>query len=157
MIQSIELKHTNPSMGPHERIISYSLTNTDAHKAEFDQLSNGTKVNEEFDLKTLLIASKNKDSARIEKIFKADYKGPLNVGETISILNITLVGGLKVCISDLRTTQLSGYYPEFIRYLVGNGARYESSSNKMPIFLEEEEGKVILQKTKNIRDRDSSI
>jgi hypothetical protein len=153
MIQSIELKHTNPSMGPYERIITYSLTNSETHKVEFDQLLEGTIVNGKFDLKTYLTAYKNKDRATIDEIFKADYKGDLRSGETISKLNITLVGGVNIQVSDLRTTELSGSYADFIRYLVKNGYRYESGGGDN--FLEEKEEK--FNRLDEIDDTDISI
>jgi hypothetical protein len=153
MIQSIELIHTNPSMGPYERIISYSLTNTEAHETEFDRLLKESKINRKFDLETFLRAYKNKDKETIEKILKADYNGSLNEGQTISILKIALVGGVNVQISDLRTTQLSGYYPEFIRYLVKNGNRYESGENELPFNVKEDS----LKGFDEIGDTDISI
>jgi len=152
MIQSILLEHTNPSLGPYERIISYSLTNSEEHKTAFDQLLNESKVNS-FDLKTFLTAYKNKDKTTIEKVFKADYNGDLNEGETISKLKITLVGGGEVQISDLRRTQLSGYYADFIRYLVKNGHRDEFSNNGILPKIEEKP----IQRLDEIDDTDISI
>ncbi|MBL4649338.1 MAG: hypothetical protein JKY03_06360 [Aureispira sp.] len=157
MIQAIKLIHTNPSMGPYERIVSYHLTNSEAHKAEFDQLLDGTKVNEAFDLKIYLAAYKNKDKARIEHIFKANYNGRLNEGETISVLEITLVGGLDIRISDLRQTQLSGYYADFIRYLVKNGYREEFSKNERFPKTKEKERPPIIKRIDEINDTDISI
>jgi hypothetical protein len=144
-------------MGPYERIVSYRLTNSEVHKAEFDQLLDGTKVNEAFDLKTYLAAYKNKDKATIDRIFKANYNGELNVGETISVLEITLVGGLEVRISDLRQTQLSGYYADFIRYLVKNGYRDEFSKNDMFPKIEEKEVPPMIKRIDEIDDTDISI
>jgi hypothetical protein len=157
MIQSIELKHTNPSLGPYEQIISYSLTNSEAHKAEFDQLLEGTTVNGKFDLKTYLTAYKNKDKATTDKFFAANYKGDLRSGETISKFKMTLIGGFVVEVSDLRTTILSGYYPDFIRYVVKNGHRYESSRNDIFPETDIEMKSPISKRLDKIDDTDLSI
>lgn len=151
MIQAIKLTHTNPSMGPYERIISYSLSNSEAHKAEFDQLLNDTKVNQIIDLESYLTAYKNKDKATIDQVFKANCQENLNSGETISILQITLVGGLDIKVSDLRQTRFSGYYADFIRYLVKNGHRDEFSKNDMFPRFEEK-----LQPNKRIDEIDDT-
>lgn len=157
MIQAIKLTHTNPSMGPYERIVSYSLTNADLHKAEFDQLLDETKVNGAFDFKTYLMGYKNKDKATIDRIYKANYSGSLNQGETISVLQITLVGGLEIRISDLRQTKLSGYYPDFIRYLVKNGYRSAFSKNDEFIEVQEDIKPKISKRIDEIDDRNISI
>lgn len=141
MIQSIELKHTNPSLGPYERIISYFLSNSEEHQAVFDRLLNESTVNRNFDFKTLVTAYKTKDTKTIDEILKADYNGDLNEGETISKLQITLTGGFTINVSDLRITRFSGYYPEFIRYLVQHGFRDEFSANDIfdkPIEIKED-------------------
>jgi hypothetical protein len=153
MIQAIELKHTNPSLGPYEKIISYNLTNSEVHKAAFDKLLDGTIVNGQFDLKTYLTAYKNNDKETTDKIFKAGYKGNLRSGETISKLNITLIGGGTVQISDLRTTQMSGTYADFIRYLVKNGRKYESGGEDDFLLKKEEKFKGLNE----IDDTDISI
>lgn len=152
MIQAIKLIHTNPSLGPYERIISYSLTNTEAHKTEFDQLLNESKING-FDLKTYLTAYKKKDKKTIEAVFEAGYKGILNEGETISILKITLAGGLDVQVSDLRKTQMSARYHDFIHYLVKNGHREEYGQDEMPFNIKEKP----IQRPDGIGDTDISI
>lgn len=152
MIQSIELTHTNPSLGPYERTISYHLTNGEAHKTEFEQLLNESKING-FELKTFLTAYKNKDKNTIDSVFQANYQGTLNEGATISILKITLIGGFEVQISDLRSTQLSGYYADFIRYLVKNGDREEYSGDDRCSPIKEKP----MQKLDEIDDTDISI
>lgn len=141
MIQSIKLTHTNPSMGPYERIISYSLNNSEVHQAAFNQLINKSTVNGNFDFQTFLTAYKTKDLATIDKIRSADYNGALNQGQTISKLQITLKSGVVIEVPDLRTTRFSGYYPEFIRYLVEHGFRDEFSANGIfdkPVEIKED-------------------
>lgn len=157
MIQAIRLTHTNPSMGPYERIISYNLSNSETHKAAFDALEKGTKINGIFDLETYLTAYKNKDKETIDRILKADYKGDLNVGQTISRLSITLKGGETLQISDLRRTKLSGYYADFIRYLVKNGHREEYSANDMFSKIEIKESLKPSKRIDEIDDTDISI
>lgn len=153
MIQSIELKHTNPSMGPYERIISYSLENAALHKTEFERLLNETKVNGRYDLKEFLVAYKNKDKTTIQQVLNLNSNKDLRQGETISVLSITLIGGVVVQIPDLRVTELSGYYPDFIRYLVEHGNRFEFSEGDIGSMMKKESK----QGLDNIGDTDISI
>ncbi|MGH1336167.1 MAG: hypothetical protein ACRBFS_08570 [Aureispira sp.] len=124
-IISVKLEHSNPSMGPHERIITYSMSNQAAHETEFEQLLQNSTVNQAYSLMDFVKAYQEEDTALIKKITSIHAKERLPTGGTISEFSITLADGLLVKVSDLRVVHLGGYYQTFIPYLVKNGHRNE--------------------------------
>lgn len=133
-ITAVKLQHTNPSMGPHERIITFTMSNKEEHQEQFEQLLQGTTVNENYSLIDFLTADQARDEDTIKKIINTYTPAYLNEGQTISNFTITLEHGTEVLFSDLRTIQLGGYYSTFIPYLVKEGYRDERSNGsfKMP-------------------------
>ncbi|MFK7795902.1 MAG: hypothetical protein AB8E82_00505 [Aureispira sp.] len=135
-ITKVELKHTNPSLGPHERIITYSMYNNDEHEQEFEQLLQRSTVNGSYSMINFLEAYKNKDEKTIQKITSMNEDKVLPSGGVISKFTITLEVGLQVEVSDLRTIYLGGYYGTFIPYLVQYGHKFEYSNWEKPIIDE---------------------
>jgi transcriptional regulatory protein LevR len=136
-ITKVELKHTNPSLGPHERIITYSMYNNDEHEQEFEQLLQRSTVNGSYSMINFLEAHKNKDEKTIKEITSINKDKVLPKGGVISKFTITLEAELQVEVSDLRTIYLGGYYSTFIPYLVKHGHKFEYSSWEKPISPEE--------------------
>lgn len=135
-ITKVELKHTNPSLGPHERIITYSMYNNDEHEQEFEQLLQRSTVNGQYSMISFLEAYKDKDEETIKKITSTNEDKELPCGGVISKFTITLETGVQVEVNDLRTIYLGGYYSTFIPYLVKHGHKFEYSSWENPILEE---------------------
>ncbi|MGH1336166.1 MAG: hypothetical protein ACRBFS_08565 [Aureispira sp.] len=133
-ITTIELKHSNPSMGPHEHTITYTIQNQSSHEQEFEQLLQGSTINRSSFL-DFLAAHQAKDQTTLQAIFAAYQPRELSEGATISKLTLTLEGGHSIILSDLRKVSLGGYYSTFIRYLVAHGTKNESSS-KAPNLIQ---------------------
>lgn len=133
-ITKVELKHTNPSLGPHERIITYSMYNNDEHEQEFEQLLQRSTVNGNYSMINFLKAYENQDEEAIQKITSMNKDKELPCGGVISKFTMTLETGHQVEVSDLRTIYLGGYYGTFIPYLVKNGHKFEHSSWEKPII-----------------------
>lgn len=127
-ITAVELKHSNPSMGPHETIITFNMSNNSLHEHTFEQLLQESTINKNYSLKEFLTAHAQKDSSTIQKIMDAyQPEHPLACGGTISDFSMTLQDGTVVTFHDLRTILLGGYYSTFIPYLVKHGFREEYS------------------------------
>ncbi len=138
-ITAVQLKHTNPSMGPHERIITFTLHNTAAHEAEFEQLLNASTVNGTCPLSQYLTYHQQNNQVAIQQVLAQHEDQMLSCGATISTFSLTLNDGKQVSFYDLRTIDLRGYYGTFIPYLVKHGTRDErgnASFQKEP-FLEQ--------------------
>lgn len=126
-ITTVQLKHSNPSMGPHETIVTFDMSNNSTHEEVFEQLLKESTINKQFSLEEFLKAHVKKDKATIQEILKAYEPGKLASGGTISGFSMLLENGVEVHIRDLRTTLLGGYYSTFIPYLVKHGFRKEYS------------------------------
>lgn len=135
-IKSVTLRHTNPSMGPHEVEVTISLTNAKEHDIEFEKLLQDTTVNSTISLNDYIQAKKDKDQKTLDKVHSNFKTNDLSEGEQISYLTIHLEDNSSVVFHDVyREWSLSGYfYPIFTSYMVKHGNRSESSSNDNPEF-----------------------
>lgn len=135
-ITSIELRHTNPSLGPHETITTISLSVSEAHIAKVNQFVANSMVNGVMDLKAFLEAHLNeefdslKNSVRQnnDAIFKAS-------GGTISDLTFYFEDGKKVKMPDVyREYRLSHFNPDFTTYMLEYGSKSSYSPGQLPRF-----------------------
>lgn len=136
---SIELEHTNPSMGPHEKKVSFIYhLNNEAVVAQ--KLLDETLVNSVGTLREYVEGSLAKDHLRLKKFYHMIPEKDLTNGAVISNLYLTFEDRRKVELNDLRKISLSGYYIDTFRaILVAKGSRYESSSKLETLdFLKED-------------------
>lgn len=129
-VTSIEIEHTNPSMGPYEKIKTISLSNTTPHEEQFNKFLSDAKI---FNItfQDYLNAHISKDKKILDQISKgvaSTDRNKLNEGATISNLTISIKDQPSVRLSDLRYYSFSGYYYDFISYLAKNGSAYTQSS-----------------------------
>lgn len=129
-IKSVTLRHTNPSMGPHEVQVTISLAHTKDHNSEFENFLQNTKVNSLISLNDYIKARVNKDQKTLDKVHTNFKSHDLNEGEEISHLTLYLEDNLNIEFQDVyRQWNLSGYfYPTFTSYMVKHGIRSEISS-----------------------------
>ena len=128
VLKYVEIEHTNPSMGPYEKIVTITLYNKDPHTNHFRELLEKTKINGLVSLKQYIQFHIDKNTDEIRKVRQAYKPESLNEGETISNLKFKLDSGGMVELSDLRYFRLSGYYrKDFLPVLVKHGSRYEQS------------------------------
>lgn len=122
-ITSIELKHTNPSLGPHEKIVILTLpinVQTINSVSEFLGLS---IINGVVELKEYLEAKRNNNIEVINKV-EQRCNFDLNVGSPISHLTFHFEDGKHVEISDVyRCFNISHFYPDFTQYMVDKGSK----------------------------------
>ena len=160
-LKSFEIEHTNPSMGPHEKVVTISLSNKPPHTEHFHKLLMETQVNGMVSLKDYIEFHLTKNSEQLKKVYEAFKSGDLNEGETISNLKFTLETGQTIEISDYkRRYSITGYYwKSFLPVLLEHGNRTEFSgwgddpSAIRPIerpISEEEEG--LDNSTTNVND-----
>jgi len=155
LVKSISIEHTNPSMGPHEKIRTFSLSNTPEHKSEFDTLlDKGTVF--EFSFREFIRATLDNDRKVLDKVQAGKDKTDRNdlpEGGTISNLTIYLEDKGPVQLRDLRYYRLGGSYHAFISYLVQKGSKSENSGRGDP---QPEELKVIQDNSTEITIEDRS-
>ncbi len=129
-INGIEIEHTNPSMGPHEKVKTIHLSNLNPHEDQFNKFLKEAKIFT-YTFEEYLNAVIKKDQKILSQIAKgveSTDSNQLNQGATISNLTITLKDQPSVRLSDLRYYSFSGYYYDFISYLATKGTSHISSS-----------------------------
>mmetsp|Transcript_16262 Transcript_16262/g.18091 ORF Transcript_16262/g.18091 Transcript_16262/m.18091 type:complete len:162 (+) Transcript_16262:125-610(+) len=126
-VSSVELRHSNPSLGPHNKPVSITLSNTKEHQKEFSSLMSKTTLNGVCSLEKYAAEKMSGNEKIVEKVNKAVSKGSLNCGQTISTFTIFFEDETSIKVHDLRVMKLEGYYSEFVKYLVKNGKRREES------------------------------
>ena len=123
-ILSIELQHTNPSLGPQEEITEVTLSINEENKDKVMAFVQNAKVNDAIPLLAYIEAYLNDDRETLQRILeKGPYHGKsLSVGGTISNCKFLLSNGQRVTLNDVyRKLVLSDFYPEFTSFMVEQG------------------------------------
>jgi hypothetical protein len=137
-INSIELEHTNPSLGPYEEITIITLYNSKTHLETVNNFINNSQINNTTSLYNFLEANINNETKLLEEVYNNTPKGELNEGEKISNLKIYLEGGKEIVLNDVyRQYSLTHFYPDFTSYMVEHGSREVSRSNSFPTINNE--------------------
>lgn len=125
-ISSVTLEHTNPSLGPYEKIITIRLSNAPAHEARMEQFLKEAMVNQTVSLEQYLKAVVTEDKALLQQVQDNAPNGPLMEGASISNFTILLEEQSSVAFYDVyRRYNLSHFYGDFTRYMVEHGTRTE--------------------------------
>lgn len=129
-ITSLELEHTNPSLGPYERIITITLTNSKEHQERVQQFLAEAMVNGTVNLQQYITAVLSKDEKVLQEVRKNAPKGRLNEGESISNFTISIAGQPSIRFYDVyRQHSLSHFYANFTKYMVEHGVRFEGDTD----------------------------
>ena len=125
-LMSIELEHTNPSMGPYKSIITISLTNNLGTEARINKFLNEATINNVMSVGEYIFAYRNNDEKLIQKVESAKKDGSnLKEGESISNLLFYFTDGTApLKIKDVyRIYSVTKFYDNFTKYIVENGRR----------------------------------
>lgn len=129
-ITSLKLEHTNPSLGPYERIITIALTNSKEHQERVQQFLEEAMVNGTVNIQQYITAVLSKDEKVLQKIRENAPKGRLNEGESISNFTISIAGQQSIRFYDVyRRYSLSHFYANFTKYMVEHGVRFEGDKD----------------------------
>ena len=121
-IQSIELKHTNPSMGPHETITTITLAITAKHDVMVNEFLDQAIINQTTSMRTYLEGVQSNDGILLERITANSPKSDLRCGESISHLTFYFKDSTTIVLHDVyREYRLTNFYPTFTKYMVDNG------------------------------------
>lgn len=124
-ITSIELKHTHPSLGPHEEITILTLEVTDKTRNRVEEFIQTSQVNQMTSVEKYLQAALDKDEKLLEEVENNGPKGPLPRGSKVSYLSFDFKGGERIKFSDVyRRYNLSHFYPDFTKFMVAEGKIY---------------------------------
>ena len=127
-ITSLTLKHTNPSMGPHETVTTISLAAAEPHQARIQQFLEEAVLNNTVSLKDYLEAVHQEDTSILEAVKANAPERDLPSGGTISTFQIHLEGRPTVTLYDVyRRHSLSNFYPDFTKYMVEHGIKISHS------------------------------
>jgi len=122
-VTSIELKFSNPSMGPNERRVSYSL-DCKTYKQELTQLLEKTTVNGVMTLGKFLRLLRGRDAKAVESVRNKFKPRELGEGRSIQTLSFTFSDGSQAVLDDLDTYSITGYYyASFETLIKDKGAR----------------------------------
>lgn len=137
-IKSITLKHTNPSLGPHETITTVSITASEEHLARINTFLQNSTINNTVTLYEYLEAVQTNNSKLIEKVLGNAPNNPMNEGETISNLSFYFDHNQTIELSDVyRRFLLTQFYPEFTAYMVEKGTISRENANFDSPIIEE--------------------
>lgn len=134
MVTSIQLEHTNPSMGPYENIITISLANNPKTEARINQFLNEATINNVMSLGDYILAYRNNDEKLIQKVASAKNDGAnLKVGTSISNLTFYFEDQQHpLKIKDVyRRYSITNFYDDFTKYIVENGLRATNNDQKI--------------------------
>ncbi|UII26740.1 hypothetical protein LVD15_26170 [Fulvivirga maritima] len=121
-ISSIKLEHTNPSLGPHEKITSIQLVAAEKHASKIDSFLQSSKINNTTSLFEYLEAVETNNKQLIDSVLNNAPKNVTNEGQEISNLFFSLESGVTVTLADVyRRFELSHFYPDFTSYMMENG------------------------------------
>ncbi|MCH7407893.1 hypothetical protein MM239_00670 [Belliella sp. DSM 111904] len=146
-ISHIELEHTNPTMGPYQRINTIRLSNTAETAGEINQFLNEAIVNNSIPLSEFIADYRSKDLDKLKKVFESfKTKKELNDGEQISNLTFYFFDTTKpLILNDVyRKHFMTDFYGKFTQYLVENGTITESGTSiesLKPINTDEDDEK----------------
>lgn len=138
-ITSIELKHTQPSLGPHETITIVSLDVSGRHKDTVANFLNTATLNNTGSLSDYLEAATSKNKERVDEFLKHAPDRELSSGGKISHLTFYFEDGETLSLHDVyRRFALSHFYPDFTSYMVENGRidRHQPFEGGMPRPME---------------------
>jgi len=131
-ITSIELEHTNPSMGSHETIITISLLASEQNTKRIIQFINKSIINNTTSLYNYFKALENNDVELLKKISsqKKDYDNDLPKGRKISNLTFHFASGKTITLKDVyHQYDLTHFHPDFTNYMVENGTKNSSTKS----------------------------
>lgn len=121
-INSIELKHTHPSLGPHEEITIVRLSVSSKTAVIVEKFLKTIQVNHTVSLAEYIELTLSKDEKRLSEITNNGPKGELASGSKISYLTLNTTEGQSITLDDVyRRFSLSDFYPDFTRFMVENG------------------------------------
>ena len=130
-IKSIELQHTNPSLGLNEKIVTVSLIVTEKHFKKVEEFLNQAKVNNTVFLEEYLKAVKNDNEEVINEVLNNAPKNDISKGSKISNLSFYFEENQVVELKDVyRKFDLTHFYPDFTKYMVENGTTDHKDSGK---------------------------
>lgn len=122
-IKTIQLQHTNPSLGPHEVITTVTLTANSSTEKEISTFISNAIINNTCSLADYLNNQLEENHEPVNKVEENAPKNALNQGEQISNLIFHFETGKTIKISDVyRRYSLTNFYPEFTQYMVANGS-----------------------------------
>ena len=130
-LQSIELEHTNPSLGSDEKIITITLENSIETSERITEFLDTSIINDAITIGEYIEAHINKDTVILSKVRpNFDSNNKLNQGESISNLTFYFKNNIpSLEISDVyRRYCLTNFYDDFTKYMVENGSRDETSN-----------------------------
>lgn len=131
-LQSIKLEHTNPSMGPHENIITISLANNPDTEARINQFLNAATINKVMSVGEYILAYRSNDEKLIQKVVSAKNDGT-NLKEGTSISNLIFYfedQQQPLKIKDVyRRYTITKFYDDFTKYMVENGSKNETAGS----------------------------
>lgn len=131
---AVTLEHTNPSMGPHEKIITYRLDlRADPETAR--KFLDETRVNDVVTLAEYVEAQRAANTELLDKVRAGASPRALPDGGTISRLLLSFDEGRSVDVRDLRRWILSGYYRDVLqKRLLEEGTKSVTSRHaKSPV------------------------
>lgn len=124
-IRAIQLKHTNPSLGPHEKIIKISLQVNEFTENVVNEFLGKSVINGTMGLKEFIEAQRSNNTL-VLKMVEEKCKSDLNQGSPISVLTFSFEDGKAVEIYDVyRRYHVSHFYPDFTKYMVAKGVKSE--------------------------------
>lgn len=127
-LTQLTLTHSNPSLGPHETIITISLAANKEHQERIDRFLDEAQLNGITSLRGYIEAVHRQDKAILEQVEKTKSTERLAVGGTITKFSLQFADQPSIHLGDVyRRYQLTHFYPEFTRYMVEHGHRTEFS------------------------------
>ncbi len=131
-VSSIELQHTNPSLGPNEIITVITLQSNSITTSTIEEFIKNSIINPTCALSEYLEAELKADNSLIQKVYDNSPKNKLNEGEQISNLIFHFEEGNHLKISDVyRRFSLTNFYGDFTKYMVTNGSVVNNKDNSI--------------------------
>ncbi len=127
-IVSVSLRLGNPSMGPHEKKISYLLRNDPGYEKGLEDFMNKSILFNKYTLEEYVRAVVDHDEAVLNDIKKLSDSMDgrfLNDGATIKKLELITGTGQEIYLRDLRTYEWNDHFYSFLEYIKENGKRFE--------------------------------
>lgn len=153
-ITSIILKHTNPSMGPHETVTTVRLGVEEKHRSTVADFLETSMVNQVVTMKEYLNAIHQNQTDIITKVEENSTTDRLPSGSNISHLTFHFAEKASITLHDVyRRFSVSNFYPTFTKYMVENGTISKDKPFDLgsPSYLEPKED--ILHKPSTNKDQ----
>ena len=130
-IRSIHLKHTNPSLGPHEEVSTVLLTVSESNREIVDRFLESAQINGTLSLHDYLKALKDENQAVLEIVVANAPKWMLISGGTISHLSFYFEDDMTIELSDVyRKYKLTHFNPEFTSIMEEQGTIIRTSKDE---------------------------